>query len=430
MTNPQSTCARLALPLLLRLRHRLRLEQHARSSARPSRSARTIYRGGLTIPTTLDPQGPEASPRSRSSKKVPIGNDEPHRRRGRASSEPGTGKVLALAQNTRSTPTTRRASGKTDTVNWTVDKKYGGTGGFQFGSTAKMFAIVRRPRDAACPSTARSRRSSPTTKQSADLQPERDARAAAAPGARGRSATTSRSAASRSTSTRPPHARSTPPSRRSSLKLGTDKVRKTMSKMGLHQGTGKRDRVLPGGRHPRRRRRHAADAGRLLRDPRGRGQVLPAQSDPVDHHGRQEADQAADRQRASRSSSTDVANGATELLKGVIEERHRQRRQARRRPSGGRQDRHHRQPRRVLVRRLHPPARHGRLGRHALQPEAHEEHPRSAASYYPSVFGGTIAAPIWKELMDRASESSTSPSATSTSRAARSSTATSSACPA
>lgn len=54
--------------------------------------------------------------------------------------EPGTGKVLAFAQNTEYT-VGKQTLGKTG-VNWALDKKYGGSSGFQFGSTAKAFALV------------------------------------------------------------------------------------------------------------------------------------------------------------------------------------------------------------------------------------------------------------------------------------------------
>ena len=50
---------------------------------------------------------------------------------------------------TRKYPTTKaqqNAYGYTE-VNWNVDTKYQGTTGFQFGSTAKMYAIVAGPRD-------------------------------------------------------------------------------------------------------------------------------------------------------------------------------------------------------------------------------------------------------------------------------------------
>jgi membrane peptidoglycan carboxypeptidase len=74
-------------------------------------------------------------------KKVPIGNGEGI---GAAASivEPGTGKVLAMVQNT--TYTTGKGSQKKGLtqLNWNVDRAYGGESGFQFGSTAKMYAIV------------------------------------------------------------------------------------------------------------------------------------------------------------------------------------------------------------------------------------------------------------------------------------------------
>ena len=54
--------------------------------------------------------------------------------------EPGTGHVLAIAQNT--TFSNKPSRGKTE-VNWAVDQKYGGSGGFAFGSTAKMFAVAQ-----------------------------------------------------------------------------------------------------------------------------------------------------------------------------------------------------------------------------------------------------------------------------------------------
>jgi len=48
--------------------------------------------------------------------------------------------VLAFAQNTKYTVATE-SRGKTG-IGWALDKKYGGSGGFQFGSTAKAFALV------------------------------------------------------------------------------------------------------------------------------------------------------------------------------------------------------------------------------------------------------------------------------------------------
>jgi membrane peptidoglycan carboxypeptidase len=98
---------------------------------------KTINRGGLTIQTTLDPKVQEAA-REELVKKVPVGNSELI---GAAAAvvEPGTGNVLAIAQNT--TYAIKKAPGK-EAVNWAVDAKYGGSVGFAFGSTAKMFAVA------------------------------------------------------------------------------------------------------------------------------------------------------------------------------------------------------------------------------------------------------------------------------------------------
>jgi membrane peptidoglycan carboxypeptidase len=119
---------------------------------------KNITQGGLTIQTTLDPVVQRVARRALTSR-VPIGNTAMPRDRqndktkagisrmvGAASTviEPSTGRVIAMVQNS-SYPTTQKqqtAYGYTQ-VNWNVDTRYGGTTGFQFGSTAKMYAIVR-----------------------------------------------------------------------------------------------------------------------------------------------------------------------------------------------------------------------------------------------------------------------------------------------
>jgi membrane peptidoglycan carboxypeptidase len=114
------------------------LEQLPALGKTPQERKRTISRGGLTIQTTLNPKM-EAAARQELIARVPIGNAE-HIGAAAAVIEPGTGHVLAIAQNTnfsRTAPT-----GNTE-VNWAVDKKYGGSIGFAFGSTAKMFAVAQ-----------------------------------------------------------------------------------------------------------------------------------------------------------------------------------------------------------------------------------------------------------------------------------------------
>ncbi|WP_330476041.1 transglycosylase domain-containing protein [Terrabacter sp. C0L_2] len=99
---------------------------------------RTLYRGGVTITTTLDPKLQDYAQKE-VTKKVPIGNSE---RIGAAAyvADPNTGQVKAFAQNTAYT-VDKETKGKTG-INWALDKKYGGSIGFQFGSTAKAFALV------------------------------------------------------------------------------------------------------------------------------------------------------------------------------------------------------------------------------------------------------------------------------------------------
>ncbi len=107
--------------------------------ATPAEREKRIYRGGLRIQTTFDPKL-NADVKKALIARVPVGNS---RKRGAAAAviEPGTGKVIALAQNTDYSTDQKNPFGKTS-INWAVDRQYGGSGGFQIGSTAKMFGVV------------------------------------------------------------------------------------------------------------------------------------------------------------------------------------------------------------------------------------------------------------------------------------------------
>lgn len=104
---------------------------------------RAITRGGLTIQTTLNPKM-EAEARKALIKRVPIGTVVNGVVIGAAAAviEPGTGKVLAIAQNTKYAVNVKKGTHGQTAVNWAVDAKYGGSNGFAFGSTAKMFAVA------------------------------------------------------------------------------------------------------------------------------------------------------------------------------------------------------------------------------------------------------------------------------------------------
>ena len=98
----------------------------------PADRLKTINQGGLTIRTTLKPSMQKAAQKELT-KAVKVGNKQ---NLGAAATilEPGTGKVLAMAQATD--------FAKYQT-NVNVDQKYGGGAlGYQFGSTAKTFAVV------------------------------------------------------------------------------------------------------------------------------------------------------------------------------------------------------------------------------------------------------------------------------------------------
>ncbi|WP_295700406.1 transglycosylase domain-containing protein [Lapillicoccus sp.] len=100
-----------------------------------------IYRGGVTIKTSIEP-GFSAMMRNEIVQRVPQGYTERNIKIGSAavSIDPNTGQVRGMAQNTQYSATS--TAWDHTSVNWAVDQKYGGSGGFQFGSTAKAFALV------------------------------------------------------------------------------------------------------------------------------------------------------------------------------------------------------------------------------------------------------------------------------------------------
>lgn len=100
--------------------------------------AKLLARGGLTITTTLDSRLQEQA-QAQIEAQVPTG-DASGAGSAMVSVEPGTGKILAMAQNTKYTP--EEGSGNTQ-LNFNVDSDMGGTAyGFQPGSTMKPFTTV------------------------------------------------------------------------------------------------------------------------------------------------------------------------------------------------------------------------------------------------------------------------------------------------
>lgn len=100
--------------------------------------AKLLARGGLKIQTTLDSRLQEEA-QEQIEEQVPVG-DSSGAGSAMVSVEPGTGKILAMAQNTNYTP--EAGEGNTE-LNFNVDPDMGGTPyGFQPGSTVKPFTTV------------------------------------------------------------------------------------------------------------------------------------------------------------------------------------------------------------------------------------------------------------------------------------------------
>jgi membrane peptidoglycan carboxypeptidase len=94
----------------------------------------TLLRGGLTIRTTMDPKV-EAAAWKATSGTISTGNKAAT---AAVTVEAGTGKVLSIAQN----KVYGGGSSAKTTINYSVDGQYGGGSGFQTGSTFKPFTLA------------------------------------------------------------------------------------------------------------------------------------------------------------------------------------------------------------------------------------------------------------------------------------------------
>ncbi|EAQ00519.1 putative transpeptidase [Janibacter sp. HTCC2649] len=131
---PKGVCQRSSEPFFCAymMEYLQKSPQMAVLGKTPAERLKNINQGGLVIKTTLNPTLQKAT-LAELTKAVPIGNRS---NLGAASTvlEPGTGKILAMAQATDFAKSQ---------LNLNVDQKYGGSQyGFQFGSTAKMYALV------------------------------------------------------------------------------------------------------------------------------------------------------------------------------------------------------------------------------------------------------------------------------------------------
>jgi membrane peptidoglycan carboxypeptidase len=137
VSNPKSTCLASPYPYWCDfiINYALAMPQLGKTV---EERRRMLYRGGLTIRTTLDPRIQDVAQKE-VTRRVPIGNDA---RIGASAyiADPNTGQVLAFAQNTQYS-VGKETTGQTG-IAWSLDKQYGGSGGFFFGSTAKAFSLV------------------------------------------------------------------------------------------------------------------------------------------------------------------------------------------------------------------------------------------------------------------------------------------------
>ncbi|RAG62538.1 penicillin-binding protein, partial [Burkholderia multivorans] len=102
----------------------------------------TLQRGGLTIKTSLNPDIQKIADKE-VKKRVPVG-DPSGAGHALVTIEPGTGEVIAMAQNREYTEgeVEKKDKNKKTNINYTVDKKHNGGAGFQVGSTWKPFVLA------------------------------------------------------------------------------------------------------------------------------------------------------------------------------------------------------------------------------------------------------------------------------------------------
>ena len=105
----------------------------------PEERADLLYRGGLVITTTLDPRL-QALADEHVKGRVPV-EDPSGVGAAMVVVEPGTGHVVAMAQN-RTFDNTAEATGRALSVNYSTSYSYGGSGGFAPGSTLKPFTLL------------------------------------------------------------------------------------------------------------------------------------------------------------------------------------------------------------------------------------------------------------------------------------------------
>ncbi|PJJ44622.1 membrane peptidoglycan carboxypeptidase [Glutamicibacter mysorens] len=100
-----------------------------------------LYRGGLTVKTTLNSKLNKKAAKDAAKAIDPDAKSNTDIYSSIVSVEPGTGKILTMAQNTTYGPEIKN-SGKNTYYNFAVPRALGGAGGFQGGSTMKPYTTL------------------------------------------------------------------------------------------------------------------------------------------------------------------------------------------------------------------------------------------------------------------------------------------------
>lgn len=98
-----------------------------------------LQRGGLEIKTSINPEIQKIADKE-VKKRIPVG-DPSGAGHSIVSVEPGTGQVIAMAQN-RNYTVKEGEKGSDTQINYNVDRKHNGANGFQVGSTWKPFVLT------------------------------------------------------------------------------------------------------------------------------------------------------------------------------------------------------------------------------------------------------------------------------------------------
>lgn len=139
LRDSQRSCLNSAHPYFCDYVTEWLLQNDTLGATREEREAK-LTTGGLTISTTLDPDLSKAI-RTTSREFAPQGNKY---QLGSAAAmvEPGTGRVLAIGQSSDFDLQESQDRVTATSVNWSVDKRFGGSEGFHIGSIAKAFSLV------------------------------------------------------------------------------------------------------------------------------------------------------------------------------------------------------------------------------------------------------------------------------------------------